>query len=72
MERQRKMLFQFLICFFLPYEGHIWKSVECKHMAIMQNKLASLGEISLNLMQMRENAPGKYLTINSSNPINHK
>lgn len=41
-------------------------------MAIMQNKLASLGEISLNLMQMRENAPGKYLTINSSSPINHK
>jgi len=41
-------------------------------MAIMQNKLASLGEISLNLMQMRKNAEGKYLTINSSSPINHK
>lgn len=50
--------------------------MECKHVAIMnhlkQNKLANLGEISLNLMQMSENAAGKYLTINSSSPINHK
>jgi len=59
-----------------PYEAHVWKSLECKHVAIVnhlkQNKFTNLGEISLNLMQMRENAAGKYLMINSSSPLNHK
>lgn len=48
--------------------------MECKHVAIMnhlkQSKLANLGEVSLNLIQMRENAAGKYLTINCPSPIN--
>lgn len=48
--------------------------MECKHVAVMnhlkQNKLASLGEVSLNLMQMRENAAGKYLPVNCPSPIN--
>lgn len=47
-------MLEFLFCFvlFFPrYEAHVWKSVECQHVAIMnhlkQNKLADLDEISI-------------------------